>query len=65
MSAEADGAHEPLIRPTSPRLEEEDDDEQGTERDREEEERSFEVPGTFIWVLTFCAGVSGLLFGYE
>jgi SP family myo-inositol transporter-like MFS transporter 13 len=22
-------------------------------------------PGIFIWVLTFCAGVSGLLFGYE
>ncbi|OCL12934.1 general substrate transporter [Glonium stellatum] len=22
-------------------------------------------PGVFIWVLTFCAGVSGLLFGYD
>jgi SP family myo-inositol transporter-like MFS transporter 13 len=62
MSEEADGAHEPLIRPTSPRAEE---DERDTERDRQEEERSFEVPGAFIWVLTFCAGVSGLLFGYE
>lgn len=58
---EADDAHEPLIRPISP----EPQDDGDAERDRQEEERSFEVPGLFIWVLTFCAGVSGLLFGYE
>lgn len=22
-------------------------------------------PGAFIWALTLCAGISGLLFGYE
>lgn len=60
MSSPADGAHEPLIRPPSACPEEDD------AREREqEEERSFEVPGAFIWVLTFCACVSGLLFGYE
>lgn len=64
MSEEADGAHEPLIRPISPRPED-DDDLDTQQRDRQEEERGFEVPGVFIWILTFCAGVSGLLFGYE
>jgi SP family myo-inositol transporter-like MFS transporter 13 len=29
------------------------------------DERALVSPGIFIWVLTFCAGVSGLLFGYE
>jgi hypothetical protein len=63
MSSLADGAHEPLIRPPSPGAE---DDARDDARDWEqEEERSFEVPGAFIWVLTFCACVSGLLFGYE
>ena len=28
-------------------------------------ESDLAAPGVFIWVLTFCAGVSGLLFGYE
>lgn len=60
-----DGAHEPLIRPVSPRPEEAEDEAYNAERDRQDEERSFNVPGIFIWVLTFCAGVSGLLFGYE
>lgn len=61
-----DGAHEPLIRTVSPRPEEPAEDAYNTaERARQDEERSFQVPGIFIWILTFCAGVSGLLFGYE
>lgn len=61
-----DGAHEPLIRAVSPRPEEaEEEAYNAAERDRQDEERGFEIPGLFIWVLTFCAGVSGLLFGYE
>jgi SP family myo-inositol transporter-like MFS transporter 13 len=31
----------------------------------EVDERSLVSPGRFIWGLTICAGVSGLLFGYE
>jgi MFS transporter, SP family, solute carrier family 2 (myo-inositol transporter), member 13 len=62
MSEEADGAHEPLIQPNGVG---DGDDDGGADRQRQEEERSFEVPGAFIWILTFCAGVSGLLFGYE
>lgn len=61
-----DGAHEPLIRPVSPRPVDAEEDAYNTaERDRQDEERGFDVPGIFIWVLTLCAGVSGLLFGYE
>jgi SP family myo-inositol transporter-like MFS transporter 13 len=30
-----------------------------------EEESALLSPGLFIWGLTICAGVSGLLFGYE
>jgi MFS transporter, SP family, solute carrier family 2 (myo-inositol transporter), member 13 len=29
------------------------------------EESELGSPGAFIWVLTVCAGISGLLFGYE
>jgi hypothetical protein len=37
------------------------------ENDEEEEvdESKLVAPGAFIWGLTICAGVSGLLFGYE
>ena len=54
----ANTAAEPLIagRPAVPR----DDSADGYE-----DERALVRPGRFIWVLTFCAGVSGLLFGYE
>jgi SP family myo-inositol transporter-like MFS transporter 13 len=31
----------------------------------EEEDSALLSPGLFIWGLTICAGVSGLLFGYE
>jgi hypothetical protein len=49
---DADGADEPLI---------------GSQRDAHAEESTLgdASPGLFIWVLTFSAGVSGLLFGYE
>jgi SP family myo-inositol transporter-like MFS transporter 13 len=29
------------------------------------DESKLVAPGSFIWGLTICAGVSGLLFGYE
>ncbi|KAF2471638.1 general substrate transporter, partial [Lindgomyces ingoldianus] len=40
------------------------------ERDAHDEapdvdESALGSPGAFIWILTFCAGVSGLLFGYD
>lgn len=38
-----------------------DDDAQDVEID----ESTLTSPGWFIWSLTVCAGVSGLLFGYE
>lgn len=55
----ADTAAEPLIagRPAVPR----NDCGDGYVED----ESALVRPGRFIWVLTFCAGVSGLLFGYE
>ena len=70
MSAgrEGDGAAEPLIRRES-----EDSrsglDTNGAARSRdhrlEEDEEDGVSFGWFIWILTFSAGVSGLLFGYE
>jgi SP family myo-inositol transporter-like MFS transporter 13 len=63
MSArDADGAAEPLIRRES---EEDSSAENATAvlgRGEEDEDVTF---GWFIWILTFSAGVSGLLFGYE
>lgn len=35
------------------------------EVDQEIDESALVSPGLFIWGLTICAGVSGLLFGYE
>lgn len=60
---EGDGAAEPLIRRES-----EESRDEGAVRGgvagagEEDEDVSF---GWFIWILTFSAGVSGLLFGYE
>jgi SP family myo-inositol transporter-like MFS transporter 13 len=34
-------------------------------RDADVDESALVSPGLFIWGLTICAGVSGLLFGYE
>jgi MFS transporter, SP family, solute carrier family 2 (myo-inositol transporter), member 13 len=35
------------------------------EQDTQPDESALETVGSFIWGLTVCAGVSGLLFGYE
>jgi SP family myo-inositol transporter-like MFS transporter 13 len=37
----------------------------GEEEEGEVDESRLTSPGAFIWTLTVCAGVSGLLFGYE
>ena len=29
------------------------------------DESELKAPNGFLWALTFCAGISGLLFGYE
>lgn len=62
---DTDTAAEPLIgdRPTVPR--EEYEEGRHGEGDGEVDESALTKPGRFIWVLTFCAGVSGLLFGYD
>lgn len=31
----------------------------------DEDESTLASPGLFVWLLTICAGISGLLFGYE
>lgn len=58
----ADSAAEPLIT----------NDRNAAERSEEDIEDEIEVdeselgsPGAFVWLLTICAGISGLLFGYE
>ena len=53
-----DGAHAPLIG----------DDEDGLcdqAQDGFSRESETTSPSTFIWTLTFAAGLSGLLFGYD
>ncbi|OJD29929.1 mfs myo-inositol transporter [Diplodia corticola] len=63
-------AHEPLIggrssrelpSPTAYEYDEGDDDHHADDVD----ESKIVSPGLFIWALTFAAGVSGLLFGYD
>lgn len=61
----ADAAAEPLIQndsdfPNDPREQYDDED-----ADVEIDESTLVSPGLFIWGLTICAGISGLLFGYE
>ena len=71
MSAgrEGDGAAEPLIRRESGESEGlgagEDVGRRRTHGEAEDEEEQVVSLGWFIWILTFSAGVSGLLFGYE
>jgi SP family myo-inositol transporter-like MFS transporter 13 len=55
----ADSAHEPLMRPLSP-------DEHPDEDLNDVSlllEKNLVNPGIFVWLLTFSAGISGLLFG--
>ena len=58
-----DAAAQPLIPNTReyPDNARHGDDAEGVEID----ESALVSPGWFIWTLTVCAGVSGLLFGYE
>lgn len=49
------GAHAPLLTPT----ETPDDDDEALTSELQYS------GGWFIWILTFSAGISGLLFGYE
>jgi SP family myo-inositol transporter-like MFS transporter 13 len=60
-----DQAHEPLIE--SGGEEQEDLDEQYPNHDMHDELRLLEDdlrhPGLLVWLLTFSAGISGLLFG--
>jgi SP family myo-inositol transporter-like MFS transporter 13 len=58
-----DAAAQPLIASTReyPDDERHSDEAEGVEID----ESALVSPGWFIWTLTVCAGVSGLLFGYE
>ncbi|KAF2200440.1 putative MFS myo-inositol transporter [Delitschia confertaspora ATCC 74209] len=54
---------EPLIRGEDDGLRIQDD--RSTNNDIEVDESALVAPGAFIWALTVCAGVSGLLFGYD
>ncbi|ORY11086.1 and other transporter-domain-containing protein [Clohesyomyces aquaticus] len=46
-------------------FEDRDYDSEDGSRDDDVDESKLASPGAFIWTLTFCAGVSGLLFGYD
>ncbi|CAN9308601.1 unnamed protein product [Alternaria alternata] len=56
----SDAAAEPLI--SNDRYDEDDNESIGED---EVDESALLSPGLFIWCLTICAGVSGLLFGYD
>lgn len=58
--ANADTAAEPLIGAHGGC-----EGEQGEELETSVDESALVSPGLFIWTLTLCAGISGLLFGYE
>ena len=65
----SDAAAEPLISndrgvPHDVRDRYDEDDNESIGED-EVDECALLSPGLFIWCLTICAGVSGLLFGYE
>lgn len=65
----SDAAAEPLISndrgvPNDVRDRYDEDDNESIRED-EVDESALLSPGLFIWCLTICAGVSGLLFGYE
>jgi hypothetical protein len=58
-----DAATEPLI--ADEREVPSDPESEDLREDEEVDESKLVAPGAFIWGLTICAGVSGLLFGYE
>jgi SP family myo-inositol transporter-like MFS transporter 13 len=59
----SDAAAEPLISNTGEFPD--DGQHEDEEEDVEIDESALVSSGRFIWGLTVCAGVSGLLFGYE
>ena len=61
----ADTAAEPLISHDGRVPNDAHDHYEDEEVDEEIDESALVSPGLFIWGLTICAGVSGLLFGYE
>ncbi|KAH7021776.1 general substrate transporter [Macrophomina phaseolina] len=74
LGAPDTAAQEPLIRPSSRDLPSPTDYEYDTSStdvgtgpyDADDvDESNISAPGLFIWALTFAAGVSGLLFGYD
>jgi SP family myo-inositol transporter-like MFS transporter 13 len=58
-----DAAAQPLIPHT--RASPHDDDDDNDVEESEIDESALVSPGWFIWCLTVCAGISGLLFGYD
>ena len=58
MEEEVSSAEAPLMRQDS--VDVQNDDDIGDLR-----EQDLTSPSWFIWALTFSAGISGLLFGYE
>ncbi|KAI4685141.1 hypothetical protein J4E81_008954 [Alternaria sp. BMP 2799] len=64
-----DAAAEPLIstdrRVPNDARDRYDEADDASIRDDEVDESALVSPGLFIWCLTICAGVSGLLFGYD
>ncbi|ESZ96878.1 hypothetical protein SBOR_2743 [Sclerotinia borealis F-4128] len=63
-SASASNAQEPLLSNdlNQPGEEEEDDEDEDVSILLE---KNLKRPGLFVWLLTFSAGISGLLFGYD
>lgn len=57
-------AEEPLIRDGSPD-DNNDSIHAAVDQGAHDAERELERPSAFVWTLTFAAGISGLLFGYE
>lgn len=59
-------AAQPLIPGPSVRSDTAEDERHLAHGERKEDDESSLVsPGLFVWLLTICAGISGLLFGYE
>ena len=68
MTDHREAAAEPLISHTRDLPDDARDRYENEEEDIEEDEvdeSKMVSPGLFIWGLTICAGVSGLLFGFE
>lgn len=61
----ADRADEPLMRDENGEgdVEDQEAQDQNAQEDLKQLEGSLRNPGLFVWLLTFSAGISGLLFG--